>query len=403
LNFSTTLLTLNPLTNSIISLFLAISIFYVFLAWNAKKPVRTAHYFPSVTAMAYAWQSGNVIERKIKDFFSQDYPSKNLEIIIYDNDSTDETSAICRKYEEKGLIKYYRPKRPHDRKTPVLDEAIENEATGQIIALTDPDGVCEKEWVKEIVQPFSDPEVGAVAGITHCGNWHKNLFARLRAVEDEWWNNISFLARDGKVRITKFQPLCGCNYAFRRTTWEDIGRSHGTSLLEDLEVSLKLHQKGWRLAVADANVWQEEVENIDEYLRQRRRWYSFKSLDIVNGDGKLDRIIGSLPQGIQMTALFSLLTFLVILTWNLFFFRIEMNETLFAASPFLLHNLGLMCGLFKAAKARFIPHVPIFLTADALLQLWCFVDVRLCRGEEPKWVRLASGKYYHVGSELRMD
>ncbi len=403
MNFSTILLTLDPLTNSIISFFLAISIFYVFLAWNAKTPSRPVHYFPSVTAMAYAWQSGNVIERKIKNFLSQDYPSEKLEIIIYDNDSTDETPTICRQYEEKGLIKYYRPKRPHDRKAPVLDEAIENEATGEIIALTDPDGVCEKEWVKKIVQPFSDPEIGAVAGITHCGNWDKNFFTRLRAVEDEWWNNISLTARDGKVRITKFQPLCGCNYALRRSTWEDIGRSHGTSLLEDLQVSLKLHQKGWRLVVADANVWQEEVENIDEYWRQRRRWYSFKSLDIMNGDGKLDRIIGSLPQGIQMTALFSLLTFLVILTWNFFFFRIEISETLFAASPFLLHNLALMWGLFKAAKARFIPYVPIFLTADALLQLWCFADVRLRWREEPKWVKLASGKYYHVGSELRMD
>lgn len=353
--------------------------------------------------MAYAWQSGNLIERKIRNFLCQDYPSEKLEIIIYDNDSTDETPTICRQYEKKGLIKYYRPERPYDRKAPVLDEAIEKEATGEIIALTDPDGVCEREWVKKIVQPFSDPEVGAVAGITHCGNWHKNFFTRLRAVEDEWWNNISFKARDGKLRITKFQPLCGCNYALRTSTWENVGRSHGTSLLEDLELSLKLNQKGWRLAVADANVWQEEVENIDQYLRQRRRWYGFKSLDIMNGDGKLDRIIGSLPQGIQMTALFSLLTFLVILTWNLLFFRIEISEALFAASPFLLHNLSLMWGLFRVAKARFIPYVPIFLTADALLQLWCFTDVRLRWREEQKWVRLASGKYYHVGSELRMD
>ncbi|MEM3004802.1 MAG: glycosyltransferase, partial [Candidatus Bathyarchaeia archaeon] len=77
--------------------------------------------------MAYAWQSGNVIERKILNFLGQDYPKDNLEIIIYDNDSTDETPDICKRYEEGGLIKYYRPARPYDRKAPVLDEAIERE------------------------------------------------------------------------------------------------------------------------------------------------------------------------------------------------------------------------------------------------------------------------------------
>lgn len=389
--------------NLVPSLFLVLSFYYLFLVWNSRIAPRPISYFPRVTAMSYAWQSGNIIERKIENFLEQDYPREKLELIIYDNDSTDETPDICRRYEKKGLIKYYRPDRPYDRKAPVLDEAIEKEATGEIIALTDPDGVCEKEWIKKIVQPFSDPKIGAASGITHCGNWHKNFFTRLRGIEDEWWNNIAFAGRDGKIRISRFQPLCGCNYALRRSAWEDIGRSHGRSFLEDLELSMKLHEKGWQVAVTGANVWQEEVENLDQYIRQRRRWYSFKSMQIIGKERRLDRLVGSLPQGIQMTGLFSLLIFLGILVDNLLSPSANVAELIFAAAPFLLHNIALVAAMLKVKKARFIPYIPAFLIFDALLQLWCFIDVRIRWKEEQKWVKLSAGKYYHAGTELRMD
>ncbi len=386
-----------------VALLLLLAFYYILLVWNAKTPSRPTEYFPRVTAMAYAWQSGNIIERKIENFLSQEYPAEKLEIIIYDNDSTDETPTICKRYEGKKLIKYYRPEQAYDRKAPVLDEAIGREATGEIIALTDPDGICEKEWVKKIVQPFIDPKVGATSGITHCGNWHKNFFTRLRAIEDEWWNNIAFTGRDGKMKISNFQPLCGCNYALRRSTWEDVGRSHGKSLLEDLELSMKPHQKGWKVAVTDANVWQEEVEGIDEYIRQRRRWYSFKSKEVIGKTRRPDRIIGSLPQGIQTTAIFSFLLFLEVLVRNRLFSDPSDALVFFSASPFLLHNLAMAWGMIKVNKPRFIPYVPIFLTLDALLQLWCFIDVRLHWREEQKWVKLSRGKYYHIGTEIRTD
>ena len=389
--------------NAFVFILLLVSFFFILLTWNSKAASRPLNYSPCVTVMAYAWQSGNIIERKIENFLSQEYPKGKLEIIIYDNDSTDETQVICQRYREKGLIKYYRPERHYDRKAPVLDEAIAKTATGEIIALTDPDGVCEKEWVKKIVQPFSDPKVGAAAGITHCGNWHKNLFTRLRAVEDEWWNNISFTGRDGKIKISHFQPLCGCNYALRRSAWEDVGRSHGQGLLEDLDMSAKLFQRGWEIAVTDANVWQEEVENISEYIRQRRRWYSFRSIDFLGKGNKLDKIIGARPQGIQIFAIISLLLFLDLVIWNLIFLEITIPYALFAASPFILHNVALAWGMLKVKKERLIPYVPPFLTFDALLQVWCFLGLRLFWRGEQKWVKITPGKYYHVGTEIRTD
>ncbi len=391
-------------SGGIVTIFLLlISCYYIFLAWNSKKPFRTIDFFPNVSVMSYAWQSGNVIKRKIENFLNQDYPKDKMEIIIYDNWSTDETSAICKDYQKRGLIKYYRPKRGYDRKSPVLDEAIKKMATGDILVLTDPDGVCEKDWIKKIVQPFSDPKVGAAAGITHCGNWHKNLFTKLRAIEDEWWNNIAFTGRDGKIRITNFHPVCGCNYALRRNTWKDLGSTHGKSLLEDLVLSLDLHDKGWKVAVTDANVWQEEAENMQQYIRQRKRWYSFKSFEMLRKKKRLDRLIGILPQGIQMSAIFSLFVLIGIIIQNSLLAKINSTNMIFAASPFIFHNIAIVWGIIKSKKLKFLPYIPIFLTFDALLQLWCFIEIRINWRKKQEWVKVSSGKYYHVGTKIRMD
>lgn len=110
---------------------------YFLIVWNVKKTKPKYNFFPKVSIMAYAWQSGNIIERKIENFLKQDYPRTKFEIIIYDNDSIDETQKICKKYEKQGLIKYFRSPQPYDRKAPVLDQAIGKVAQGDIIALTD--------------------------------------------------------------------------------------------------------------------------------------------------------------------------------------------------------------------------------------------------------------------------
>ncbi len=378
------------------------AIFYAVVAWNVRKPKPVYDFFPRVSVMAYAWQSGNVIERKIKNFLDQDYPRDRFEVIIYDNDSTDETREICLGYEEQGLIKYFRSAKPHDRKAPVLDQAIGEVACGEIIALTDPDGVCEKDWLKKIVQPFKDSTVGAVSGVTHCGNYYRNLFTKLRAIEDEWWYNVCVLGKSGKVRISDFHPICGANYALRKTAWESVGRSHGRSLVEDYEMTFRLYNKGWKIAPADANVWQEEVEKVAEYVRQRRRWYQPSVKKVVKGKNKVGRVLGALPYSMQATAFLSFLYFMFASVYEAMFGGPSPNISVFIA-PFVITCLALTYGLVKAGKAKLLPYLLLFLTFDSALQITVFLETKIRHRRERHWVKLGEGEYYHVGSEMRMS
>ncbi|MGQ9543059.1 MAG: glycosyltransferase [Candidatus Bathyarchaeia archaeon] len=380
---------------------LAASTFYLLTVWNVKKPRFTNNYFPYVSVMAYAWQSGNIIERKINNFLGQNYPKDRFEVIIYDNDSTDETKDICLRYEGKGLIKYFRSPIPYDRKAPVLDQAIGEVVRGEVIALTDPDGVCEEDWLMKIVQPFKDPTVGAVSGLTHCGNYYRNLFTRLRAIEDEWWYNICVLGRSGKIRISSFQPICGANYALRRSAWESVGRTHGGSLVEDYEMTFKLYNKGWKMECADANVWQEEVEDLSDYLRQRRRWYQSPLKEVVKGRNKADKILGALPISMQATTFLSLLYSAIIYTYQAAYGGLTVSSLIFI-TPLILIYLTLNFGLLKIGRRDLLPYVPLFMILDTSLQMIVFLDTKVRFRKEQHWVKLGKGEYYHAGTEIRM-
>jgi len=81
----------------------------------------------------------------------------DLEVIIVDGHSTDETVGIARKYgckvvfENKGTISYARN----------LGVKL---ARGEFIAFTDADCIVDKNWLEELIKHFNNPMVASVGG-----------------------------------------------------------------------------------------------------------------------------------------------------------------------------------------------------------------------------------------------
>jgi cellulose synthase/poly-beta-1,6-N-acetylglucosamine synthase-like glycosyltransferase len=394
----------------------AVAILYLVAVWsllivlNFEKKKPANDHFPRISLMSYAWQSGNVIERKILNFLSQDYPRDKMEIIIYDNHSSDETEQICRRYEKTGSIKYFRSEKHFEFKAAVLDKAIENVSTGEFLLLTDPDGICEQDWARKIVQPFRDSKVGAVVGVIHCGNFFKNLFTRLRAIEDEWTTNIVTFGRSGKFKLSRFNLISGANYALRKSAWESVGKSHGTTIIEDVEMTARLLRKNWMIEAADANIWQEEVENPRTYLRQRRRWYQFNAKNLIGKTNRIENLMALLPLTLQSSTFFSFLYVLYVLYVC---YLTAMHGTnpfadlsrLLTVVPFIIGNIAMILGLRKAGKTRLAAYILPYFILDGALQVYCFLEARLLSviGRSPGWPMLADGGHYHMGTPMRTD
>ena len=402
-----TFLVVNLLKMVIVTMMYAVTLWSLIIALNFRKKKVDCSYFPSVTLMSYAWQSGNVIERKILNFLDQAYPKDKMEIIIYDNSSSDETEDICRRYEKNGLIRYFRPEKHFEFKAPVLDKAIETLAVGEFILLTDPDGVCERDWAKKMVQPFRDLRVGGVVGAIHCGNYFKNIFTRFRAIEDEWMTNIVIFGRTGRFRLSQFNLISGANYALRRSAWESVGKSHGTSIVEDTEMTMRLYRRNWLIDAVDANLWQEEVEDPREYMKQRRRWYQFNTGDLLGRTGRMKHVVGLLPLTLQSSTFLSFLyvLYIVILTASLGPGILTDLGRLLTIFPFVISNIVMAYGLLRVRKLGLIPYVLPYFIIDGALQVYSFLEAKVRRifGVRSGWPLLAEGKYYHTGTSIRTD
>jgi len=387
-----------------LTLFFSVIIFFFSLVFliigiNARKSKRKKDFFPNVSVISWSWKDGNIVERKIKNFLSLKYPG-NYEIIIVDNASEDETKKICEKYVKKGLIKYYRTPRKYDRKAFGLDEAIKKVAKFDILAMTDPDGICEKNWLTTIVQPFKDKKVGAVIGMTHCGNFYKNFFTKIRAVEDEWMYVIYPL---GRIFGKNVHFICGANYAVRRKALKAVGYHGKKTLAEDLELSIQLYNKCWKVKVADADAWQEEVQNTREYIRQRLRWQN-ATLEVFKFySKKIFKIFKKRPFGFFLSLIsypiqiFSLIS-LILMILGLF---LSFNAFLISLASFLIFNVAIIVGLIRFKRTHLIRYVPTFLAIDAFFMIYCLILLKNLEyiKKRIEW-RSLYGKYYHAGSRL---
>lgn len=383
------------------SFFIVAALFCLFYAFNMKKPrpLKKPKTLPKVSVMTYAYindWAGNIIKRKIENFLDLNYPKNRYEIIVYDNGSSGKTLQVCNEYVKKGLIKHYRSNKGYNRKGMVLDEVIRDVAKGDIIALTDPDGICEKDWlIKHVCNLMSSKRIGASIGMIFCGNWHKNLFTRMRAIEDIWMIDTTSLGRVGRIKISDMQCICGANYSFKRKAWKDV-EGHGKTLVEDAEISNRLQKKGWKIAVTDAGVWQEEVEDLHHFFIQRLRWYSTPMNFIFRKKKFISTFLSLAPWTIQTISLFSLITFI---------FADNFPLHIFSLIPFLISIFALAIGLVKMKKKNLIPFIPIYLTVDAALSFACFIAARILSilKKEVRWERLSKKRYYHNGTEIRIN
>jgi len=380
------------------SIFLVAALFSLFYALIMKRPDQSKEpkVLPKASVMTYAYKNdwaGNVIKRKIENFLKLNYPKNKYEIIVYDNGSTGKTQRILDGYAKRGLIKHHRSNKGYNRKGLVLDDVIRDVAKGDIIALTDPDGICEKDWLmKHVCNLMSDKKIGASIGMVFCGNWYKNFFTRMRAIENVWMIDIASL---GRARISGVQFICGANYSFKRKAWKDVG-GHGKTLIEDAEVASRLQNKGWKIAVTDAAVWQEEVEDIYDFFIQRLRWYSTSMSLIFSKKKTISTLLSTIPWLIQTISLFSLVTFI---------FADNLTLRIFSLVPFLISILALAIGLIRMKEKKLIPFILPYLTFDAAVSFICFIAAKILNiiNKEIRWERLSNCKYYHNGTKIRID
>lgn len=111
----------------------------------------------SVTILVTCKNSARTIEKCVDSLLSQDYP--NFKIFFVDAFSNDGTFEVLKSFGKKIILKQHTGNPPK-----AYNYALRKIRT-ELTAFTNADCVADRNWLRELVKPFSDKKVNATAGV----------------------------------------------------------------------------------------------------------------------------------------------------------------------------------------------------------------------------------------------
>ena len=215
-----------------------------------------------VTVLVPAYNEAKCIENTVNSLMLSEHP---IEVIVIDDGSSDGTARIV---ENMRLPNVRVVRQLNAGKPAALNRGVAN-ARYDIIVMMDGDTVFEPSTVRELVQPFGDSKVGAVAGNAKVGNKDSLIGA---------WQHIEYVMGFNLDR--RMYDVLGCMPtipgavgAFRRSALERVGGMSDDTLAEDTDITMALHRDGWRVVYAEnARAWTEAPESVQQLWSQRYRW-----------------------------------------------------------------------------------------------------------------------------------
>lgn len=174
---------------------------------------------PTVAIIIPAFNEGASVLRTISACIEQDYPQDRMQIVCVDDGSSDDTWSYIQhavnRYGERVLGITLGS---NQGKRAAMAEGVRR-TDSEILVFIDSDSEPVPGGLRRILQPFSRPDVGAVAGLTHARNADVNALTRMQATR----YFVSFQLLKAAESVLGAVSCCsGCFSAYRRTAVEPL-------------------------------------------------------------------------------------------------------------------------------------------------------------------------------------
>ncbi|HIS54876.1 TPA: glycosyltransferase family 2 protein, partial [Candidatus Galligastranaerophilus gallistercoris] len=234
-----------------------------------KSPLKYNEKFtPFISILIPCHNEAVVIKDTIENILDVDY--KNYEIIVIDDRSTDNTKDVLKEIEKKyDKVKILiRDKNAYPGKSAVLNDAVKI-AKGEAYLVFDADARIKPDFIKKLLTKFEDEDIGAVQARKIIINANQNFLTACQYNEYVMDTHLQI----GRDAVKGAVELRGNGELIKKKALEDIGGWNNETITDDLDMSTRLHIKGWDIRfVQDACVYEEGVITFSALIRQRRRW-----------------------------------------------------------------------------------------------------------------------------------
>lgn len=212
---------------------------------------------PFVSIIVPVYNGEVTIEACIRSLLELHYPEKRYEVLIIDNNSTDNTATIVKKYPVRYLVEDEIQSSYAARNRGI------QEATGELVAFTDADTFVDRDWLTEGLKCLNDKDAHMVAGhVEVVTSEPPNLYEKC--------DRYMFLHQERSVRLG-FGGTS--NLLVRREVLEDIGLFDGRLISAgDYEFGRRATRRGHRVVhCAKARVHHPARATLNALLEKSRR------------------------------------------------------------------------------------------------------------------------------------
>ena len=182
-----------------------------------------------------------------------------FEIILIDDGSVDGSSALLNTLHADGVLRLFRGE---GRGAAAAINVGIREAVHPIICQVDQDVVLQSDWLAQLIEPLSDPEIAAVQAhyvtAPEAGFWARSM-------------GLDLSHRYSRIRTRLVDHVCTGNTAYRASALHQVGLlDESLGYGYDNDLSYRLLQSGYRLAfcrtATSIHCWREGLVG---YLRQQ--------------------------------------------------------------------------------------------------------------------------------------
>jgi GT2 family glycosyltransferase len=208
----------------------------------------------------------NELQTLLRSLSNQTFPADRCEIIVVDDGSTDGTCEWLLQHKDQFTVSISLYSQVRGGPGVARNAGMEK-AEGDLFAFTDTDCIAQPEWLTSLIKPFSSEKVGAVGGSEIINDNDPLLMRCFHYLMTAPLTTGGLRGKRGK-RLAHFYPRT-FNMAISREVYQETGGFKPLFHAEDIELSYRIKQKGFKLVYEDsARVYHKRRNTVAQFIRQ---------------------------------------------------------------------------------------------------------------------------------------